>query len=263
MTAGDRALFERWLSKKAPRTVQAYRRDVDLFDRFIRKPLRDVTADDLRRFDRAIVRAGGAPGTVRRKLRAVKSLLAFGHAAGDLPKHAGLEVKIPAGRPLEHLVPSRDDVSRVLRLCNAPIDAALMQTLYVAGLRASEAAHLLKGNLRSVDGRLAIIVFGPRRRVVPIPASLYAALRNLDVAGASVFGLSARQVSRVIRKRAIAAGLPANFTSERLRSAHRAHALERGCPVSVICATLGDRLPIAAPELLNDRGDDSSAFYLL
>jgi hypothetical protein len=66
-----------------------------------------------------------------------------------------------------------------------------------------------------------------------------------------------------VKARAIAAGMPANFTAERLRSAHRAHALERGAPIAVICATLGDRLQNVPAELAGDRAGDSSALYLL
>lgn len=260
----DDALIAAWLEGKAPRSVSAYLLDVETFRAYCKAPLRAVVAADLLRFKRAIERAGGAPATVRRKLRAVKSLLAFGHALGALPRHAGVAVHLPAGVHATPERPSRSDVLRVLRSSGNARDRLLIETLYVAGLRASEAAELRRRDVRPAapDDAPAIVVFGPRRRVVRVPATLYNALREgLDADRG--FGLSARQIARIVKDRAIAAGLPATTTPERLRSAHRSHALDRGAPIAVICATLGDRLPIAAPELLEDRAADSSAFYLL
>lgn len=259
----DDELIAEWLKGKAPRTASAYLLDVETFRAYSKRRLSEVEAADLLRFTSAVERAGGKPSTVRRKVRAVKSLLSFGHAIGALPRHAGLTVRVPGGDAAAPAVPSRSEVLRAIRLTRDARDALLLQTLYVAGLRASEAAELRGRDVRpDTDAIPAIAVFGPRRRVVRIPAALFDALRD-RLEGNRGFNLSARQVARIVKERAIAAGLPENTTAERLRAAHRAHALYRGAPIAVICATLGDRLPIAAPEMLADRAADSSAFYLL
>src|SRR5438128_7504431 len=75
-------------------------------------------------------------------------------------------------------------------------------------------------------------------------------------------GLSHSQVLRIVRAAAQRAGIQAPVSPHWLRHAHASHALERGCPIHLVQATLGHASVATTGRYLHARPTDSSARYL-
>lgn len=74
--------------------------------------------------------------------------------------------------------------------------------------------------------------------------------------------LDPSQVLRIVKKAASRAGVSVPISPHWFRHAHASHALERGCPISLVQATLGHTTVSTTGRYLHARPGDSSARYL-
>ena len=170
-------------TRRAPRTVEAYRRDLLDIEQRLGKPVGSVSTDDLQTYLAGLRAEGLAPATISRRISAARSF--FAHlvligARGDNPA-AGLEPprrrrKLPRAlspREAERLIEAAAGTTpRALR------DAALVELLYGGGLRVSEAVGLERAGV-DLDERLVRCTGkGNKQRVVPIGRSAAEALRR-------------------------------------------------------------------------------------
>ena len=171
----DHLLTERGASEH---TIAAYSRDLRQAAAFFHKVgLSDWSALDqefLSRFH-ALLGPPMAAATAQRKLSALRSFLKFlkrrgAGSATDLPSTGGFKKprRLPKALPLEQLerllaVPSLDKPSGLR-------DRALMELIYGAGLRVSEAVNL--GTERLSLDTATVLVSGKRgkTRAVPLPS---------------------------------------------------------------------------------------------
>jgi integrase/recombinase XerD len=170
-------------ARRSPRTVEAYRRDLSGLREFLGKPVASASVEDLERYVTFLRAEGLAGSTVARRSAAARSF--FGHlqmlgARDDNPAAA---VSLPRrARPLpdtlspgeaERLIDAAAGTSpRALR------DQALVELLYGAGLRVTEAMTLDKAGI-DLDNRLVrVIGKGDKERVVPIGRRAVTALRR-------------------------------------------------------------------------------------
>lgn len=180
--------------KLSPNTVDAYRRDVDQFARFLREWL--ATGDwswDV--VDRRAIRAflgeldlqGLARSTVARKLSAVRTFFRFLHRNGRVASNPAKPVRTPRGeRSLPgHLTSEQtEELFDLLRARAeeeggflALRDRALAELLYSSGLRLAEARGL---DLPAVDlssGQARVTGKGEKERMVPVGSQAVAAIR--------------------------------------------------------------------------------------
>ncbi len=85
----------------------------------------------------------GKPGTRRRKLTAVKSLLTFGETTGYLPFNVGRAVKLPQDEhALAERILSPVQTHRLLAAAGRWRDRVLLLVLYASGGRVSELCGL-------------------------------------------------------------------------------------------------------------------------
>lgn len=144
----DARLVGLWLHGKSTATQEAYGSDLAKFLDFIEgKPLRAVTLADVQEFSDFISELL-APASQARVLAALKSLFAFGHQVGYLPFDVGRPVKLPArrGDRAERILPA-DDVHSMIAHAKKGRDRALIRTLYIGGLRVTEAVALKSRDL--------------------------------------------------------------------------------------------------------------------
>ncbi|MGD0473151.1 MAG: site-specific integrase [Candidatus Velthaea sp.] len=88
----DDELVAMWLHGKSPNTIRAYREDVAAFRAFTGKSLRATYLSDLQRCADNVV---GAPTTLARRLRALKSLLSFAAKLDYLAFNFGAALRGP------------------------------------------------------------------------------------------------------------------------------------------------------------------------
>ncbi|MBA2533620.1 MAG: site-specific integrase, partial [Rubrobacter sp.] len=188
--ATDGRLVQLWLHGKSAATKEAYRSDLAKFRDFTEgKPLRTVTLADLQEFA-DFVSVLLAPASQARILAALKSLFAFGHQVGYLPFDVGRAVKLPSRRDerAERIL-SADDVHSMIAHSRKGRDRTLVRTLYVGGLRVTEAVDLATRHLISRDdgsdatGQLAVLGKGAKTRPVLVPGSLFDELCALALPG--------------------------------------------------------------------------------
>lgn len=191
-----------------------------------------------------------------------KSLFAFGHQVGYLPFDVGRPVKLPSRRDerAERIL-SADDVHSVIAHAKKGRDRALIRTLYIGGLRVTEAVSLATRDLVTRDdgseasGQLQIFGKGSKTRPVLVPGSLFDELSALTPPGpeAPLFRsqkkgpdggprpITARQAERIVKATARRAGLKnaSEVSPHWLRHAHASHAMDRGAKIHLVQATLG------------------------
>jgi len=246
------AAAERYLTAAgiAGSTRRAYAADLAEFARFVGpdSPIEDVDlqvlADYVAHLGRARTRGRLAPSTIARKLAAVRSLLR--HALGpDRVPDASL-----APRRLRRLpdVPSTADVDGLVDLFEgddalALRNRALVELVYSAGLRSSEAVQL---DLADVDFEQELVHVrsgkGGKDRVVPLgEEASYVLQRYLREArpelangAADAFFLSAR--GRRLDTSTLRRLVP---HPHRLRHAFATHLLEGGADLRTIQELLG------------------------
>jgi integrase/recombinase XerD len=247
-------------ARRAPATVEAYRRDLAALGTVAGKPLADASVDDLERCI-AQARADGLAGTtIARRTAAARSF--YNHlqligrrgdnpaAALTLPRRARTLPKTLSPGEVERLIAAaRGTQPRDLR------DHALVELLYGAGLRVSEAVGLGKSGV-DLDRRLVQVVGkGGKERVVPIGRPAVEALRRylsrgrpyLDARRRPELFLNARggALTRagaflILRRIAEQAGIdPKRVHPHLLRHSFATHLLEGGADLRSVQEMLG------------------------
>lgn len=269
----DDQLIELWLHGRPGNTRRAYRSEADRFVEYIEKPLRSVKLIDIQIYADHLAPLL-KPSSVHRALSAVKSLIAFGHRLGYLAFDVGAALKLPAFRDeLAERILSETEVLRIISLEPNPRNRAILLTFYAGGFRVSEISALKWRHLQDRDLTGQITVFGKRgkTRSVLMPQSLWEALQNLQQnasADAPVFRsrkkghLDESAVWRIVKKATKRSGIDKDVSCHWFRHAHASHALDRGCPIHLVQATLGHSSIATTGRYLHARPTDSSGSYL-
>jgi site-specific recombinase XerD len=186
--------IERGLS---PRTVSAYRRDLDRFLRTLRE-LHTIPAEarfsDLRSLDGAggqvrahLVRLradGCGPATIDRHLASIRGLYRFLVLSGLVSRVPPTLLHGRGGR--RRTLPRDLGAELTERLLELPDtgrprgrrDRAMLELLYGLGLRLAELVGLDLGDLDLVDGSVRVRGKGGRERILPLLGEADRALRN-------------------------------------------------------------------------------------
>ena len=245
---------------RSPRTVDAYRRDLAALATFRDGSVRDSTVEDLERWVAGMRAAGLAPSTIARRTSAVRSY--FRHlgligvrsdnpaAALVLPKRARRLPRALSPGETERLIDAATgSTPRSLR------DRALVELLYGAGLRVSEAVGLEKGGVDIEERIVRVVGKGGKERLVPLgrpaaeAARRYLALGrpHLDRRYRPELFLNARggPLTRagaflILRRLAERAGLePGRVHPHLLRHSFATHLLEGGADLRSVQEMLG------------------------
>src|SRR5438552_9076804 len=139
-------------TRRAPKTVEAYRRDLSALAGWFDRPIERITTEQLEAYLAELRAAGLSPATIARRVAAIRSFFRHQLLLGARADNPAAELDLPRRRrtlprtlsPLEaeRLIEAANGTSpRVLR------DRALTELLYGAGLRVSEAVGLTKGDV--------------------------------------------------------------------------------------------------------------------
>jgi len=260
---------------RAPRTVDAYRRDLLDLAAHVERPLKTVTTAEIERYLAELRAEGRSPATISRRIAAARSF--FRHlvllgARGDNPA-AAVALPRKARRLPRTLSPSEAErlidaaagtTPRALR------DRALVELLYGAGLRVGEAVGLGKTDVDLEQRLVRATGKGSKERIVPLGRPAADALRRYLSRGrphldrrhrAELFlnaqggGLTRAGVFLVLRRLAEKAGLePERVHPHLLRHSFATHLLEGGADLRSVQEMLG-HADLATTELYTHVSD--------
>ena len=271
----DSKIIEIWVeNQQSPHTRYCYRFDSKRLLGHAKKPLARITLADLQGFAQSLAEHGLAPISRARTLAAVKSLFGFCQRMRYIPVNPAAELALPSyeNRLAERIL-AEEDVHRILAAKAEPRDHILLNLLYVAGLRVSEACGLRWRNLhaRGAGGQVTVFGKGGHTRAITLPAKLWSDLNGLRGEAAAedpVFpSRSGRTLDRgrvrvIVRRAAERTGVAGDVSSHWLRHSHASHALDRGAPIHLVQATLGHSSVATTSAYLHARPGDSSARFL-
>ena len=269
----DKQVTYMWLHEKSKNTQDAYICDIKKFLTFTgKKPFREITVADIQDFADSLT--GYATSTKARIMAAVKSLFTFAHRIGYLRFDVSAPVRLPKVKAtLGERILSEADVQRLIGMESNKRNKVLLNLIYIAGLRVSEACNLKWRDIQPANDGGYITVFGKgdKTRTILIGKKMYEELLSLKDEGGlddPVFvsqkggPLSPSQAWRIVKQAACRASINPNVSPHWLRHAHASHALDRGCPIHLVQATLGHASVATTGRYLHTRPNDSSARYL-
>ena len=204
--------------------------------------------------------AGLAPTSLRRRAASIRGFYRFAFGEGLIGVDVAAHIDLPR-QP--RLLPETLTIAEVESLLEATPDLrarALVELLYAAGLRVSEALGLDREDLSTDGGFVRVIGKGDKERLVPVgdialdwlarwiteerPALL--ALHHVTPArGGPLFlgdrgGRFARQQAfAAVRSAARRAGLPDSVSPHTLRHSFATHLLEGGADLRIVQELLG------------------------
>jgi integrase/recombinase XerD len=262
-------------ARRAPKTVEAYRRDLAQFAAFVGGSPATAETDTLERYIAQLRADGLAPATVARRIAALRSFYRHLLLLGTRDDNPAAELS-PPRRPRK--LPRTLSPGEAERLIEAAAgttpralrDSAIVELLYGAGLRVSELTGLDRGSV-DLDARLLRCTGkGGKERIVPIGRKATEALRRYQSRGRPYLDrrhrpelflnakggpLTRAGVFLILRKVAAKAGLdPERVHPHLLRHSFATHLLEGGADLRSVQEMLG-HADLATTELYTHVSD--------
>ncbi len=262
-------------ARLAPRTVEAYRRDLADLTAWLGRSPADASTDDLAGYVAQLRADGLAATTIARRLAAVRSFFRHQVLLGARTDNPAANVELPKRRRTLPRTLSPSEVERLLDAAagTTPLDhrnRALGELLYGAGLRVSEAVGLDRQSVDLENRLVRAFGKGSKERVVPIGREAADAMRRylsrgrpyLDRRHRQELFLNARggPLTRagaffILRKLAAKAGLePERMHPHLLRHSFATHLLEGGADLRAVQEMLG-HADLATTELYTHVSD--------
>ncbi len=262
-------------ARLAPRTVEAYRRDLAHVAAFLERSPATASADDLARYVAQLRADGMAATTVARRMAAIRSYFRHQVLVGARDDNPAVRVELPKRRRALPRTLSPGEVERLLdaAMGTTPLamrDRALAELLYGGGLRVSEAVGLDKMAVDLDNRFVRCIGKGNKERVVPIGREAVTALRRYLAHGRAHLERAPRQelfvnarggpLTRagaflILRKLAEKAGLEEGRVHPHLlRHSFATHLLEGGADLRAVQEMLG-HADLATTELYTHVSD--------
>ncbi|HEY7197073.1 MAG TPA: tyrosine recombinase [Gaiellaceae bacterium] len=169
-------------ARRAPRTVDAYRRDLADLAAFLGKPPAEATDEEIRAWLADLRGRGQAASSVARRAAAARTFFRHLTLVGVRDDNPAADVDLPRRtRKLPRTLSPREVVGLIEAADGttprARRDRALVELLYGAGLRVSEAVGLERAGVDLDGGLVRCIGKGDKERVVPLGSHAVTALR--------------------------------------------------------------------------------------
>jgi integrase/recombinase XerD len=247
-------------ARRAPRTVDAYRRDLADLARSLGKPPAEATEEEVKAWLADLRGRGHAASSVARRAAAARAFYRHLVLLGLREDNPAADVELPRRRNRLPRTLSPAEVERLIVAANGASprslrDRALVELLYGAGLRVSEAVGLERASI-DLDNRLVrCIGKGGKERIVPLGREAAEAVRRYQARGRpyldrrhrpEVFlnaqggALTRAGAFLILRKLAEKAGLdPQRVHPHILRHSFATHLLEGGADLRSVQEMLG------------------------
>ena len=262
-------------TRRAARTVDAYRRDLAAFSEWLGAPVGRASIEELETYLAELRAAGLSPATIARRVAALRSDFRHQTLLGTRTDNPAAELELPRRH---RRLPRTLSPAEAERLIDAAAgttprslrDRALVELLYGAGLRVGEAVALTRTDV-DLDTRIVrALGKGNKERIVPVGRPAVEALRRylsrgrpfLDARHRPELFLNARggALTRagaflILRRLAAKAGLePERIHPHLLRHSFATHLLEGGADLRSVQEMLG-HADLATTELYTHVSD--------
>ena len=237
-----------------PASQTSHLRACKRFAAWLKRSPDTATPDDVKYFQEHLIESGTSICTRNQTMTGVKFLFRVTLRRHDLVAEI-FSLKEPVKVPL---VLSKQEVKRILAMAPSLKAKVMLSLAYGCGLRAGEVVRLKVGDIDSAQNIIRIVqAKGRKDRNVMLPEDILGLLRDwwkerptsqdkaiardhrLLFPGYGGKHLSSRQISRLFKKAARAAGIIKPVTLHTLRHSFATHLLERGVDIRVIQALLG------------------------
>jgi integrase/recombinase XerD len=247
-------------ARRAPRTVEAYRRDLADLASFLERPPTSATSVEVQAWLAGLRARGLAPSSIARKAAAARTFFRHLVLLGVRADNPAAEVQLPRRRTRLPRSLTPLEVERLLAAATgtsprALRDRAIVELLYGAGLRVGEAVALERGGVDLEQRVVRCLGKGDKERLVPLGRPAVEAIRRYLARGrpyldrrhrpelflnAQGGGLTRAGVFLVLRRLALRAGLdPARVHPHLLRHSFATHLLEGGADLRSVQEMLG------------------------
>jgi integrase/recombinase XerD len=262
-------------ARRAPRTVDAYRRDLGALTAWLGRRPAGATTEELERYLAELRASGLSAATIARRTAAARAFYRHLVLLGARRDNPAAELELP--RRARRL-PRTLSVGEAERLIDAAAgtaprdlrDRALVELLYGAGLRVSEAVGLERSGVDLEERLVRCVGKGDKERIVPIGREATEALRRYVARGrphldrrhrpelflnAQGGALTRAGAFLILRRLAAKAGLePERVHPHLLRHSFATHLLEGGADLRSVQEMLG-HADLATTELYTHVSD--------
>jgi len=248
----------------SPRTIEAYRRDIERLVEYARAHTAPAPADISSKLLRAFVfhlkDLGLSPSSIRRNISAIRTYFRFLLAEGAATRDPSERLETPKKWRTLPEVLSVEEISRLLAAptLDDPLafrDRAMLELAYGAGLRVSEWITISVRDVMLEDKLVRVFGKGSKERLVPIGRSAIGALatytrelrpRLEKGAGKGVLFLNARGEPltrmgawKILRRYVERADIEKHVSPHTLRHSFATHLLEGGADLRAVQEMLG------------------------
>jgi integrase/recombinase XerD len=262
-------------ARLAPRTVDAYRRDLRDLEAWLGGEPDEATPDQLAAYVAQLRADGLAATTIARRVAALRSFYRHQVLLGVRPDNPAAELELPRRRRALPKTLSPGEAERLIEAAagttpRALRDRALVELLYGAGLRVSEAVGLDRAAIDLERRLVRATGKGSKERIVPIGREAVDALRRYDSRGRPYLDkrhrpelflnakggpLTRAGAFLILRRLAATAGLePGRVHPHILRHSFATHLLEGGADLRSVQEMLG-HADLATTELYTHVSD--------
>src|SRR4051795_7166110 len=247
-------------ARLAPRTVEAYRRDLTDFTRRLGGAPGAATTEQLESYVAQLRADGLAATTIARRVAALRSFFRHQMLLRARAENPAAELELPRRRRALPKTLSPGEAERLIDAASGTTprsmrDRALVELLYGAGLRVSEAVGLERAAIDLDDRLVRVVGKGGKERIVPIGRQAAEALRRYAARGrpyldrrhrpelflnAKGGALTRSGAFLILRRLAAKAGLePERVHPHLLRHSFATHLLENGADLRSVQEMLG------------------------
>jgi integrase/recombinase XerC len=252
----------------SPLTIKSYREDLAALDEFLiasfgaAPSVKEISPQTLRGYSAAMQEAEYSKATIARRLASLRSFFRFSQREGLVETNPAKPVRNPRGaRKLPHCL-STDEIKLILAAPDRskPLglrDRAILETMYSAGLRVSEAVGMNDGDLDLAGGVARIRGKGKKERMGLIGSHAQKAIKEwlakrqlapgLKPPSSPLFvnrfgkRLTSRSVERMLEELLKKTGLDMRTTPHTLRHSFATHLLNAGADIRSVQELLGHK----------------------
>ncbi len=262
---------------KAENTLEAYKRDLLEFSRFVKsgglEGLENVTNAEVVGYLLKLKEEGKSAATVNRKAASLRAFYKFMIEKGYARVNPALDIKSPKieRKSLEYL--TVEEVDKLLSLPDGSIrgirDRAILEVLYATGIRVSE---IIEADIEDINLRMGFITCNGehgKARIVPMGRPAKAALEEYvydarphllrknqkggKVENALFVNYAGDRITRqglwkIIKEYAVKAGIEHKITPQTLRNSFAVHMIQNGADLKSLQELLGHE-DIAATQI--------------
>jgi integrase/recombinase XerD len=263
-------------ARLAPRTVEAYRRDLEHFRSWRDGGgVNDASVEELQRYVAHLRAEGRSASTIARRTAALRAFFKHQTLVGARGDNPAAELDLPRRRRKLPRTLSPGEAARLIDAAAGTTprslrDRALVELLYGAGLRISEAVGLERAGVDLSQRLVRCTGKGGKERIVPLGRQAVDALRRYESRGrpfldkrnrpelflnAQGGALTRAGAFLILRKLAEKAGLePERIHPHLLRHSFATHLLEGGADLRSVQEMLG-HADLATTELYTHVSD--------